>query len=97
MPFPPGKEGFDLPTQLVDLGDLFDSEIKTVGANPIGFALDRVTDKAKWGLCLIHPFSTKKDLGVIKDDIASGYGIGLKTNPTHDSGIFLANSGYSGH
>ena len=34
VPLPPAKEGFDLPMQLVDQGDLFGGQVKTAGGNP---------------------------------------------------------------
>ena len=64
MPLPPGKKRFYVPTQLVDQGYLFSGEIKPIRSNPIGFAFDRVADKAQRGLCLIHPLLAKQHLGV---------------------------------
>ena len=36
MPFPPAKEGFDVPAELVDQGDLLSAQVETVGGNPAG-------------------------------------------------------------
>src|SRR5665647_1459151 len=81
VPLPPGKERFYIPAQLVDQGDLFGGEVKTIRSNPIGFSFDRVADKAQRGLRLIHPLLAKQHLGVEKDDAAGNYGIGFKTSP----------------
>jgi len=70
VPLPPGKKRFYVPTQLVDQGDLLGGEVKTIGSNPIGFAFDRVADKAQRGMRLIQPLLAKQHLGVEEDDAA---------------------------
>ena len=38
MPFPPGEEGFDLPSQGENGGDLFGRQIGSIGGYPVNFA-----------------------------------------------------------
>ena len=74
---PPAKEGFDLPAQLVDQGDLFGGQVKAAGGNPVGCAIDRVTDQAQRDVRLIHSFPAQQDLGIRKDHASGRNGIGF--------------------
>ena len=75
MAFPPGKEGFYLPAQLVDQSNLLGSEVKTAGGNPIGFAFNRIADQTKRGLALIHAFPAQENFGIGKDETTGCHGI----------------------
>ncbi len=74
MAFPPGKEGFYLPAQLVDQSNLLGSEVKTAGGNPIGFAFNRA-DQAKRGLGLIYAFPAQENFCIGKHEAAGHHGI----------------------
>ena len=75
MAFPPCKEGFYLPAQLVDQSNLLGSEVKTAGGNPIGFAFNRIADQAKRGLGLIHAFPAQENFCIGKHETTGRHGI----------------------
>ena len=78
VPLPPGKEGFDLPAQLVDQGDLFGGQVKAAGGNPVGCAIDRVADQAQREVRLIHSLPAQQYLGIGKDDASGRNGKGFQ-------------------
>ena len=38
--FPPGEEGFNLPSQREDKGDLFGGQIGAISGHPVGFVIE---------------------------------------------------------
>ena len=78
MPLPPSEEGLNIPAQFVNLGDLFGSEIKSTGGNPVGLARNRITDKAHRGTGLVHVLLAKQHPGVVEDNTAGRYRKRLK-------------------
>lgn len=75
---PPGKEGLHVPTQFVNLGYLFGSEITAISGNPAGFARNRIADKAQRGTVLLHSLLARQHLDVVEDDSAGSPRKGLK-------------------
>ena len=64
MAFPPSKEFLNVPSELVDHGDLFSREIISIGGHPEVDSIDVIPDKAQSFLCLV-------DSGVPNKTIAS--------------------------
>ena len=75
VPLPPGKEGFDLPAQLVDQGDLFSGQVKAAGGNPVECTIDRVPDQAQRDVRLIQSLPAEQHLGIRKDQASVRNGI----------------------
>jgi len=72
MPFPPSEEGFDIPSEEIDFGDLLGGKVETVGGDPEGFGVGAVPDQAEGlpGKCRFG--GAEEDDGVIEDH-AAGY------------------------
>ena len=70
--FPPSEEIFNVPAQLVSLGDLFASQIMAVGSYPVFGAVDLIADQSQRGLALIDTRCAQQHSGVEEDDAAVG-------------------------
>ena len=66
MPFPPGEEGFNLPPQREDEGDLLSREIRSVGCDPVGFAPAFEADQID-GVSHLVALVTQQDFGEEED------------------------------
>ena len=72
MPFPPGEEGFDLPSQGEHEGDLFGRQIGSIGGNPVDFAPCFEADQKEGvlhgvGVVSESDFGEEKDRGALGD------------------------------
>ena len=67
MPFPPGKERLDIPTELVNEGNLLGGQFKAVRGNPVEFACYFVTDQTQRFFGLINALLPQENLGVIEN------------------------------
>jgi len=68
VPFPPGKEILDIPSQLVRLGDLFTGKLVAVGCNPVLDPVDLVAHQSQRCLALIDALGAQQHGGVEKDN-----------------------------
>ena len=68
MTFPPAKKCFDVPAELICLGNLLGGQVKAICCYPVIDLSDAVTDNAKRFFALINTGCTKKDDSIVKDD-----------------------------
>ena len=68
MSLPPCEELLNIPTQLINEGNLFGGQIKAVCGNPVLFVFDLVPDRPQGFFSLINSLFPKKDSGIVKHD-----------------------------
>lgn len=78
MPFPPAKESFDVPAELVDKGDLLNGQVKPVGGDPVGSTVDLITNQPYRCFGLVDAGCAQKYLGIKKDWRSSHKGVFFK-------------------
>ena len=69
MAFPPGKKDFDVPTELINRGDLLGGKVKPVGGNPVFFGANPVGNHPHLFLGLVYTGGSEENDGVIKDEV----------------------------
>ncbi len=69
MAFPPGKKDFDVPTELINRGDLLGGKVKPVGGNPVFFGANPVGNHPQLFFGLVYTGGSEENDGVIKDEI----------------------------
>jgi hypothetical protein len=75
VPFPLGKEIFDVPAQLVSLGGLFTGQIIAVGSDPVCYPLNLIADQSQRSLALIDTGVPNSTVASKKDNTFGRYNI----------------------
>lgn len=66
--FPPAKEDFYVPAELVNHCHILCGKVITVCGNPVFFIVNTVADNTNFLLCLVNSFGPEQDNGIIEDN-----------------------------